>query len=551
MFNVNPAENNEIVQLVNNTQNNLIPNQLNNHNQFSSSTETLLPELTASEVITPGIDKFILSSATEIDNQTYYPESYTEFIPNQPETDSLTGIPINSEITASQINPAPQYDNDLINARHIGVLNSNQFWQDYVGSTDFVDYYRFELNTTSDVNLFLSGLTADADITLLQDYNNNGFADLFETIEFSGAYDNIPEEINALNLTPGTYFVEVKQYIGDTNYDLSLSATPSLNSGNFNNSRNFSSIYGYGLVDANAAVAQTIYAPTPFPEVPDINDWDVDEINAPEVWSQGYTGQGIVVAVLDTGVDYNHFDLAANIWSNTDEIPNNGFDDDGNGYVDDIRGWNFGNNTNEVMDFDGHGTHVAGSIAAQQNGLGITGVAPNAQIMAVKTSSFGGFYPSDVAAGIYYAVDNGADVINLSIGGDFLSIIEEDAIRYAAERGVVVVMAAGNESSSFPTYPASLADRWGIAVGATDITGRIDYQTNYAGFTPLDYVVAPGIDVYSTLPHNDFGYESGTSMATPHVAGVAALVLNANPSLTSEQVEYMITNTANSNRVII
>ncbi|MGD1809287.1 S8 family serine peptidase [Dapis sp. BLCC M126] len=433
-------------------------------------------------------------------------------------------------------------DLDLINASNIGVLNGEQFWQDFVGTSDSVDYYRFDLDTTSDFSLFLSGLSADADVTLLQDSNNNGLVDFGETIDSSIAAGNTSEEINLFNLDPGTYYVEVSQYSGDTNYDLTLSATPSLNSGGF------SSIDGYGLVDANAAVAQTIGAPF-FPEVVDVNNWDIEQINAPEVWNQGYSGQGIVVAVIDSGVDYNHFDLAPNIWINTDEIPNNGFDDDGNGYVDDIRGWDFFDNNNDPMDLSSHGTHIAGTIAAQQNSFGVTGVAPNAQIMPVRVGN-DSFDHLDIASGIYYAVDNGADVINLSLGSNFSATIRDDAIRYAIERGVVVVMAAGNDGSSFPEYPAANADQWGIAVGATDILGRINDASNRAGSTPLDYVVAPGEDVYSTLPNNNFGSKSGTSMATPHVAGVAALILSANPSLTREQVEYIITTTANHNQVL-
>jgi len=801
MFNLDPTENNNIVQLVNDTTSNFIPNGLNNNNQISPATD-ISPELIPLEITTPQeVDELILPPPVGVDSFTYYPESHTEFRPNQDE-DPLTGIPTNPQRSASQFNPTPQFDNDLINARNLGILNGNQFWQDFVGTSDFVDYYRFELNTTSDFNLFLSGLSADADVTLLQDSDNNGLADFGETIDFSDAAGNTSEEINLFNLTPGTYYVEVSQYSGDTNYDLSLSATPSVNapllntpllnapllnndndlmnarnigvlngnqfwqdfvgtsdfvdyyrfdldttsdftlflsglsadadvsllqdsnnnglvdfeetidssvaanntseeinlfnltpgtyyvevsqfsgdtnydltlstrpsvntlnsdldlinasnigvlngeqfwqdfvgtsdsvdyyrfdldttsdftlflsglsadadvsllqdsnnnglvdfgetidssiaagntseeinlfnltpgtyyvevsqySGDTNydlslsatpslNSGGFSSIDGYGLVDANAAVAQSITT-SPFPEVVDVNNWDIEQINAPEVWNQGYTGQGIVVAVIDSGVDYNHFDLAGNIWTNLDEIPNNGFDDDGNGYVDDIRGWDFIDNDNDPMDLNSHGTHVAGTIAAQQNSSGITGVAPNAQIMPVRVLNSEGVNYSleNTANGIRYAVDNGAHIINLSLGGDNPSILRDDAIRYATERGVVVVMAAGNNGSSVPEYPARNADRWGIAVGATDILGRIDDASNRAGSTPLDYVVAPGVDVYSTLPNNNFGSKSGTSMAAPHVAGVAALVLSANPSLTPEQVEYIITTTANPN----
>ncbi|NEN91160.1 MAG: S8 family serine peptidase [Okeania sp. SIO3H1] len=519
------------------------PKQLNSYESYEEEI------LSVNNILTDKIATDEINFPPHINsNITPYLESHTEVIENYSGTDPLTGEFIDSQIIASQINLFPQSDNTLINARDIGVLNTNQIWNDFVGDFDSVDYYRFHLNTTSDFNLFLSGLSADADVDLLEDKNNDGFE---EIIDYSIASGSASEEINVSNLDPGTYYVKVSQYSGDTNYNLSLSATPSFNSGSSFNSGGYNSIYGYGLVDASAAVAQTINAPTPFPEAFDFNSWNVEAINAPEVWSQGYTGQGIIVAVIDSGVDYNHFDLAGNIWSNINEIPNNGFDDDGNGYVDDVRGWDIINNDNDPMDFFGHGTHIAGTIAAQQNGVGITGIAPNAKIMPVKVGNFETILPNDAAAGIYYAVNNGAHVINMSFGRDFYSPVVDDAIRYATERGVVVVMSAGNEGSSFPEYPANNLQQWGIAVGSTDITGRISDFSNRAGSTTLNYVVAPGENIYSTFPNNDLGNLSGTSMAAPHVAGVAALVLSANPFLSPDQVEFIITDTANPNQVIV
>ncbi|NJL57392.1 S8 family serine peptidase [bacterium] len=152
----------------------------------------------------------------------------------------------------------------------------------------------------------------------------------------------------------------------------------------------------------------------------------------------------------------------------------------------------------------------------------------------------------DIAAGIRYAVDNGAHVINLSLGGDLPSPTIASAIQYAAERNVAIAIAAGNSGGSTPLPPADLATTWGIAVGAVDLQGNVPSFSNRAGSVPLDYVVAPGVSVYSTLPNQGYGFLSGTSMATPHVAGVAALVRSANPYLTAAEVEHLVATTANA-----
>lgn len=275
------------------------------------------------------------------------------------------------------------------------------------------------------------------------------------------------------------------------------------------------------------------------------NDWGVDLVKAPEAWAKGYTGKGVVVAVIDTGVDYNHEDLKDNIWTNTKEISGNGIDDDGNGYIDDVQGWNFADNSNKTLDDNGHGTHVSGTIAGENNGIGVTGVAYDAKIMPVKVlnASGSGSY-SAIANGIYYAVNNGANVINLSLGGDFPNETLESVIKYASSKGVVVCMAAGNDSRFQPGYPAHYADKYGIAVGAVDRNQKMAYFSNRAGFQPFTYVTAPGVDVYSTLPGNKYASYNGTSMATPHVAGVVALMLSANCGLSDAQVRDIIAQTS-------
>ncbi|NJP08597.1 MAG: S8 family serine peptidase [Leptolyngbyaceae cyanobacterium RU_5_1] len=347
------------------------------------------------------------------------------------------------------------------------------------------------------------------------------------------------ESITQPGLTAGTYFIQVYRYSGSTNYTLTVSASEStLPTG-------YSSVYGYGLVNAADAVSEAI-GQSSFAEVADLggNSWNLDQINAPEVWAQGYTGQGVVVAVVDTGVDYTHPDLDANIWVNSDEIAGNGIDDDSNGYIDDLRGWDFVGSDHDPMDLDSHGTHVAGTIAAENNGTGTTGVAYSAQIMPVRVlDETGSGTSKNVAAGIRYAADNGADIINLSLGGDYSSDMAA-AVEYATAKGSLVVMAAGNEYTSQTSFPASLANQWGIAVGAVDRNQTLASFSNRAGASVLNYIVAPGVTITSTTPGSTYQNYNGTSMATPHVSGVAALILSANPTLTPSQVTNLLTTTA-------
>jgi subtilisin family serine protease len=312
------------------------------------------------------------------------------------------------------------------------------------------------------------------------------------------------------------------------------------------NGYDFSS--GYGLINAAAAVGKAV-GQSPFADIPDLggNNWGADLVKAPEVWAKGYTGQGVVVAVLDTGVDYNHNDLKGNIWTNSNEIADNGKDDDGDGFIDDVYGWNFADNNNNTLDKYGHGTHVSGTIAGENNGFGVTGIAYDAKIMPVKVlDDEGRGNRSDIAEGIRYAVDHGANVINLSLGSRFADDdgTYQPALEYASSKGVVVVMAAGNDGDFQPGYPAHYADKWGIAVGAVDKNNSMADFSNRAGMNPLTYVTAPGVGVYSTVSGNQYASYSGTSMAAPHVAGVVALMLSASPNLTDAQVRQIVSETA-------
>lgn len=273
-----------------------------------------------------------------------------------------------------------------------------------------------------------------------------------------------------------------------------------------------------------------------------IRDWNVNAVAAPAAWAAGYSGQGIIVAVIDTGIDLDHPDLATNLYVNPGEIAGNGIDDDQNGFVDDVSGYDFVSSDARPDDGNGHGTHVAGTIAAANNGIGATGVAPDAKILPVRVLDDSGLgSDSSVAAGIRYAADIGAQIINLSLGGNFSSRINS-AIDYATSLGSLVIAAAGNESASSPGYPArqSAASTSVLSVGAFNSDNRIAAFSNDVGDSGAVQVDAPGVGIYSTWIGGSYSTLSGTSMAAPHVAGVAALTLSADPSLTSRELRQFL-----------
>lgn len=254
-------------------------------------------------------------------------------------------------------------------------------------------------------------------------------------------------------------------------------------------------------------------------------------------------GSGVVVAVVDTGVDISHADLNPNVWTNTDEVAGNGVDDDHNGYVDDRHGWDFYSNDSVVFDSassDAHGTHVAGTIAAYGNeGHGVVGVAYRAQIMPLKFIQGVG-YTSNAVRAINYAVANGAKVINASWGGSGYSSSLLTAIQNAGNQGVLFVAAAGNNgvnTDASPYYPAAYPASNVISVAAMTNIGTRASFSNY-GASSVD-LAAPGQTVLSTVP-GGFAYYSGTSMAAPHVSGVVALVRAFRPSWSVSQVKDAI-----------
>lgn len=286
------------------------------------------------------------------------------------------------------------------------------------------------------------------------------------------------------------------------------------------------------------------------------------DVDAPESWDVEQGNSAVVIAVVDTGVDYTHTDLIDNLWHNPGEVPDNGIDDDDNGYVDDTVGWDFvdisdgghaapgediSEPDNDTMDFHGHGTHVAGIAGAvTNNGTGIAGVAWNCQIMPVragyKTASGDGLIESDDAAqAIVYAAENGAKVVNLSWGDEDHSQIIEDAINHAVNLGALICAAAGNYDLDNFFYPAALENTAIIAVGATNDHDQKWSFSNYGSWVDVS---APGVDIYSSLPQDTYGWYSGTSIATPHVSGLAALILSHFPGINPIGTRARIMHTA-------
>ena len=270
------------------------------------------------------------------------------------------------------------------------------------------------------------------------------------------------------------------------------------------------------------------------------------DTDAGDAWDAGIGG-GVTVAVIDSGVDLAHPDLAANVWSNPGEDgsgrESNGLDDDLNGRVDDWRGWDFVGGDNDPEDENGHGTHVAGTIAARRgNGMGVAGVADGSRLIALRVlDAQGSGSVANVILAYAYAASAGADVVNLSLGSSVSSRAESDAI--AALPGMLFVAAAGNggddgvgdDNDLDPEYPCAYLLPNVICVAASDNRDRLAPFSNH-GDLAVD-LAAPGVDIVSTVPGGSYGWASGTSMATPHVSGAAALLWAASPGAPVSQVK--------------
>lgn len=266
------------------------------------------------------------------------------------------------------------------------------------------------------------------------------------------------------------------------------------------------------LIEPNPVVHQTF-----IPSDKSYNkQWYLNQISAPKAWDTTRGSASITVAVIDDGVQMNHPDLAGKI----------------------VKPYNAVTGGTKYQAND-HATHIAGIIAASMNGKGVAGIAPNVKIMPINVFTGTRADGYDVIDGIYYAVANGADVINLSLGGFVYSYAMAEAVSYAFTKGTVVVAAAGNSDTSYSTYPAAYDGAFGVS--ATDVFDRITQFSNFGNY--IDFA-APGEQIYSTVAGSSYDYMSGTSMASPVVAGVVALILSKNPLLTPNEVKTILANSA-------
>lgn len=284
------------------------------------------------------------------------------------------------------------------------------------------------------------------------------------------------------------------------------------------------------------------------------DQWGLEAIKANKAWEIEKGNEQIIIGIIDSGIDYNHPDLINNIWINLNEIPDNGIDDDGNGFVDDWQGWDFTDTEildalgdcrerdNNPMDDLGHGTHCAGIMGAQtNNNIGIAGVSWFCKLMNIRAgfrTTAGGFLEDDdVSSAIIYAADNGAQIITISWGDTELAPVIRDACQYAFEMGVVIIASAGNEAGVGLLYPAAFNNTISVTAVNEDLS-----LCSFSSYGEGIDLCAPGLNILSTYLNNNYRKESGTSMSAPFVAGAVALLLSQNPLLTNTEIYNLLYN---------
>lgn len=393
-------------------------------------------------------------------------------------------------LTGSSVNFSQTVSANDINAKVYDVSN-----YEHPFATDrIIVAFKAEMDNT--VNLDKYGLTVRKTLSLPASASSSATANVVRLYSVHNkTAQGVKDTINSLKNNPAVAYAE-PDYIITTS-----ETTP--------NDPGFSSLYG------------------------------MKKIGAPTAWDYHTGTKNVVVGIIDTGIDLDHPDLQNNIWTNPGEIAGNGIDDDNNGYIDDVHGWNFVANNNNPKDDNDHGTHVAGTIGAVgNNGTGVVGVTWNTQLAALKfLDRRGSGYTSDAVLAINYAADMNFDICNNSWGGGGYSQSLHDAI--AAYNGVFTVAAgnSGTNNDTNPSYPASYDCSNIIAVAATDSNDNRPSFSNY-GATSVD-LGAPGYQIYSTCI-NRYTTMSGTSMATPHVSGAVALIKSLNPSMTTAQIKSCI-----------
>jgi len=380
--------------------------------------------------------------------------------------------------------------------------------------------YNAELVTSHEFISTEVSLNAQADASVMTDYAPLGLPGL-ELVRIKN--NNVSEAMEMYSKSPYIAYAEPDYLIrmpDDENNSSALSTSDQENyQANIPNDTDFDKLWGLSNTGQDGGI----------PGV---------DINAQEAWRDTTGSKDIIIAVIDSGVDYTHPDLAGNMWVNTHEIPDNGIDDDGNGYVDDYHGYNFDTQRPDPMATDLHGTHCAGTIGAVgNNGFGVCGVNWHTSIMPLNTYNVSakGHYSSSLIAAYLYADKMGARITSNSYGGHTFSQAWSDTINQTHFFMVCAAMNEGSDNDMDPIYPAGFQNSNIISVGSIDSNNDKSWFSNY-GKASVD-LMAPGGNIYSTswgsIPYS---WQSGTSMATPHVAGIAGLLLSWNPNLTNQEL---------------